>query len=150
MRRKIDLKFTPFALKVQRSPIHRFGVFTQKSIPRGRMVVEYAGERITRRQAVRRYRKIMRRKGPKRFYLAWFNRRCILDGAVGGSGAELVNHSCDPNLMPRRRRGRLFFYSRRRIRKGEELTLDYRYAPTALQVPCRCGSPKCRGTINRK
>jgi SET domain-containing protein len=150
MPRKIDIRFTPFALRVRRSRIDRFGVFAEKSIPRARMVIEYTGERITRPQAVRRFRRIWRRTGPKRYYLACLNRRWIVDGAVGGSGAELVNHSCDPNLSIRKRGGRILFYSRRPIRKGEELTLDYRYSPKAPPAPCRCGSTKCRGTINRK
>jgi SET domain-containing protein len=150
MPRKIDIRFTPFALGVRRSPIDRFGVFAEKSIPGGRMVIEYMGERITRRQAVRRFGRIWRRKGPKRYYLACLNGRWVVDGAVGGSGAELVNHSCDPNLSARKRCGRILFYSRKRIRKGEELTLDYRYDPKAPPASCRCGSAKCRGMINRK
>jgi SET domain-containing protein len=113
MPRKIDIRFTPFALTVRRSPIDRFGVFVEKSIPRGRMVIEYTGERITRPQAVRRFRRISRRTAPKRHYLAYLNRRWIVDGAVGGSGAD--NHSCNPNLSVRRRCGRILFYSRRRI-----------------------------------
>jgi SET domain-containing protein len=44
--------------------------------------------------------------------------------------------------------GRIFYYSRRDIRKGEELTVDYHFAPDVERVPCACGSPNCRGTIN--
>jgi SET domain-containing protein len=72
----------------------------------------------------------------------------MLDGAVGGSGAELINHCCEPNLRTRRILGHIFYFSRRRIRRGDELTLDYRFSKKAPQVVCRCGSPSCRGTIN--
>jgi SET domain-containing protein len=150
MPRKIDARFAAFALLVRRSRIDRFGVFAERGIPRDRKVIEYAGERITMRQAVRRFRKVLRRKGPKRYYLACLNRRWIVDGAVGGSGAEFINHSCDPNLSARRRQGRILLYSRRRIRKGEELSFDYAYSAKCMRVPCRCGSPRCRGTVNRK
>jgi SET domain-containing protein len=39
-------------------------------------------------------------------------------------------------------------YSRRAIRKGEELTVDYHFANDTEGVPCKCGSTLCRGTIN--
>jgi SET domain-containing protein len=42
------------------------------------------------------------------------------------------------------------FLSLRRIRAGEELTLDYQFHDKAEEIPCRCGSAKCRGTINLK
>jgi SET domain-containing protein len=80
-------------------------------------------------------------------YLARLNSRYILDGIVGGSGAEFVNHSCEPNLLTRRSRDRLFFVSRRNIRAGEELTIDYCYPIKLRRVPCHCGAKRCRGTL---
>jgi SET domain-containing protein len=41
-------------------------------------------------------------------------------------------------------------FSLRRVRAGEELTLDYQFHDEAEEIPCRCGSAKCRGTINIK
>ena len=148
--RKIDIRFTPFALGIRRSVIDRLGVFAEKRIPPRRMVIEYAGERINWRQAIQRFRRIWKRKGPKRLYFALLNRRWIIDGAVGGSGAEFINNCCDPNLSGRRRHGRLLLYGRRQIRKGEELTIDYAYSSKSPRAICLCGSPKCCGTINRK
>lgn len=72
-----------------------------------------------------------------------------IDGAVGGTGAELINHSCEPNLKLRKFRGHLWLFSVRRIRPGEELGYDYGFSETGRRVCCRCGSAKCRGTINR-
>jgi len=40
--------------------------------------------------------------------------------------------------------------SKRPIRRGEELTIDYLFAKDIDKVRCRCGSAKCRGTINVK
>ena len=37
-----------------------------------------------------------------------------------------------------------------RIAAGEELLLDYKFAKRGTKVPCHCGAPKCRGTINLK
>jgi hypothetical protein len=41
----------------------------------------------------------------------------------------------------------LLFFSRRKIRAGEELTWKYRYPVKIHRVPCRCGARRCRGTL---
>ena len=74
----------------------------------------------------------------------------MLDGAVNGSGAELVNHSCAPNLITRIFKGHIIYMSLRPIRKGEELTVDYNYDDTDETMRCICGAPGCRGIINTK
>ena len=147
---RIDPRFTPFLLLIGRSRIHRYGVYAGQSIPRNRKVVEYTGEHISYRAANRRFRKILRSGHPRRFYFFVLNPRWVIDGAVGGSGAELINHCCDPNLARRRIRGRIYYYSRKRIRKGQELSVDYHYSKDTIRMKCCCGSPKCRGTINMK
>ena len=139
-----------YHLGVGRSSIHRFGVFADETIPARRKVIEYTGERITRRMALERQRSSWTPGRPKPIYFFRLSRNWELDGAVGGSGAELVNHSCAPNLSVRRIRGHIFFFSRRTIQAGEKLSLDYHFPKDAEKVPCRCGSTKCRGTINRK
>ena len=71
-----------------------------------------------------------------------------VDGSVGGSGAEYINHSCDPNLRASIVKGHILYISRRSIAAGEELTVDYHFSRKIEDVPCRCGAEKCRGTIN--
>ena len=139
-----------FLLRISRSRIDRWGVFADEDIPPRRKVIEYTGERVTYRQANRRFRKILRSGKPRRFYFFILDRRWVIDGAICGSGAELINHGCDPNLFRRRVRGHILYFTRRRIRRGEELTIDYHYSRETLILRCRCGSPKCRGTINVK
>ncbi len=146
----LDPRFHCWRLRVSRSPIQGLGVFAAEAIAAGRKVIEYSGERISNREANERFRRLMRSRKPKKFCLFFLKRGWMIDGAVGGSGAELVNHSCDPNLRTRRIRGHILYFSRRRIRKGEELTVDYKFSKRALRVPCSCGSPICRGTINLK
>ena len=140
-RGRINPMFARFPLAARSSPIERFGVFAEAPIPAGRAVIEYTGERIRRRTAGRYSRR-------RRSYLFGLNRDWAIDGAIGGSGAELVNHSCAPNLKARLLRGHLLLFSRRPIAAGEELTLDYKFSPDYERVPCRCGAPSCRGTIN--
>jgi len=139
-----------FLLRISRSSIDRLGVFADENIPPRRKVIEYSGQRISYGEANRRFRKILRLRIPKRFYFFVLDRRWVIDGSVSGSGAELINHGCDPNLFRRRVRGHILYFSRRRIRRGEELTIDYHYSRDTVTLRCRCGSPKCRGTINLK
>ena len=146
----IDPRFAGFPLRVGRSPIHRFGVFAVRTIPPGRKVIEHTGERLNMRQARAREKKNLRRGGTRIDMFCGVNRYWIVDGAVGGSGAERINHCCDPNLSTRKIRGHVLYFSQRRIRPGEELTVDYRFPAKADRVVCRCGSPKCRGIMNRK
>jgi len=139
---------SPFRLQVRRSRIHRRGVFAAEPIPAHRKVIEYAGERITQKEAVERYLRLRRAGKKKLTYLFHLRRNLVVDGSVGGSGAEIINHSCRPNLITRHIRNRIYYFSRRAIPAGEELTVDYRFSKKAEKVPCRCGAPNCRGTIN--
>lgn len=139
----IDPRYACFRLQIRESKIHRRGVYTLEAIPARRKVIEYTGERISRKET-------KRRGSGSLTYLFTLDDYWTLDGAFGGSGAEIINHSCDPNLTSCIMRGHILYYSRRPIKKGEELTLDYRFEKKIGDVLCRCGSPACRGTINLK
>lgn len=139
----INSRYARFSLQVRQSGIDRRGVFAEERIPSRRRVMEYIGERINRREAKRRSNE------RSSVYLYRLNKYWSLDGAAGGSGAEYVNHSCDPNLVTRIINGRIYYHSKRPIERGEELTIDYNFQRTIKKVPCHCGSAKCRGTINR-
>jgi hypothetical protein len=54
----------------------------------------------------------------------------------------------DNALKPRRLEGEN--HNLRAIAPGEELLLDYHFAKDSRPVPCYCGVPACRGTINVK
>jgi SET domain-containing protein len=113
--RRINPKAAHYALRIGRSLLHRFGVFALEDIPRGRRVIEYTGKRLTNEQT-------WNIPTAREIYIAGLNSRWYLDGSSGGSGAEFINHSCDPNLQWRCVRNHLLFFSRRKIRAGEELT----------------------------
>jgi len=144
----IDPRYSCFSLRPARSRIHRWGVFACESIPAGRKVIEYTGERIGRVENRRRFFREWRRGGERRICRARVNSYRFVDGSRGGSGAEFINHSCKPNLRWRRVLGHLLLFSRRMIRRGEELTLDYAFRKDGPRVPCRCRAFACRGTIN--
>lgn len=138
---RIDPEHACFRLRIARSHIHRWGVYAGEEIPPNRKVIEYTGERISRRETK------IRAKGPLN-YIFTLDNYWSLDGAVGGSGAEYINHSCQPNIEARILKGHILYFSKRKIRKGEELTVDYRFAKDVERVLCACGAETCRGTIN--
>ncbi len=140
---KIDPRYACFGLAIRKSRIHRFGVYAVNPIPARRKVIEYTGERISRRET--------KRRGDGDYtYLFTLDNYWTLDGAVGGSGAEIINHSCDANLRSSILRGHIIYISKRDIKPGEELTVDYRFSDKIERVPCRCGAENCRGQINLK
>jgi len=139
----IDPRHACFRLEIRESKIHRRGVYALENIPPRRKVIEYTGERISRRET-------KRRGSGKLTYLFTLDDYWTIDGAFGGSGAEIINHSCEPNLYACILKGHILYMSKRAIRRGEELTVDYRFDDKIEDVRCRCGAPKCRGTINLK
>jgi SET domain-containing protein len=139
---KIDEQYACFGLKLAPSLIHRWGVYATEFIPNRRKVIEYTGERISRRETKRRA------ESSDLIYLFTLDNYWAIDGSAGGSGAQFINHSCEPNLVARIMKGHIIYISLRDIRPGEELTLDYHFDKKVEKVPCHCGSLKCRGTIN--
>ncbi len=136
----IDSRYACFKLTIRRSKIHRYGVYAGERIPDQRKVIEYTGERLNRRDAKYRDR-------GSYTYLFAVDNYWTLDGAVGGSGAEIINHSCDPNLISRVMKGHVLYMSLRTIQPGEELTIDYHFSPSGDRTPCFCGAKNCRGQI---
>jgi SET domain-containing protein len=139
---QIDSRFACFRIKIAPSKIHRWGVYTTEDIPARRKVIEYVGERINRRETKRRA------DSSEMIYLFTLDPYWTIDGSVNGSGAQYINHSCEPNLVARIIKGHILYVSLRDIKKGEELTVDYHFDKKVERVPCGCGTAKCRGTIN--
>ena len=133
----LDPRSICFQLVIRRSKIHRYGVYALERIPANRKVIEYTGKRLNRRQA----------KYADHTYLFTLDNYWSIDGAIGGSGAEIINHSCNPNLVSRIIRGHILYISLRVIKPGEELTVDYNFSNDTEREPCYCGARNCRGTI---
>ena len=137
---QINPKTAYYDLRIVPSSLHRYGVFALEDIPRDRRVIEYTGKRLS-------YEQVWDIEFPQDTYLAKMNDLWFLDGSSGGSGAQFINHSCNPNLLWRCVRNHLLFFSRRKICAGEELTADYCYPVKLQRVPCHCGARRCRGTF---
>lgn len=128
-------------LIVRSSDIHAAGCYTTADIPRDTYIIEYTGPRISQDEADDRY------EGKETTYLFG-----LTDGnnIIDGHGmAMFINHSCQPNCETEEIDGRVWIVARRDIKSGEELTYDYNLYDGEDDDPalCRCGAPKCRGTM---
>ena len=140
----IDEKYARFKMRLAHSRIHRWGVYAAEAIPANRKVIEYTGELISRKETKRRA------DSAEMIYLLTVDSYWTKDGSVGGSGAEYINHCCEPNLRTLVLKRHILYVSMRPIKPGEELTVDYRFDKKCDTVICKCGAPTCRGTINLK
>lgn len=139
-------------IEVRESPIHGSGVFAARRIPKGTRVIEYLGDRITHKEADDRYED--HDPNDNHTFLFIVDRRTVIDAGVNGNAARFINHSCDGNCTSVIEQRRVFIESTRVIEKGEELGYDYEIGrekddPENVDeiFACRCGSPKCRGTM---
>lgn len=128
--------------KVGRSRIQGRGLFALSALPARKKLGELGGELIIEREARRRARIV-----GESIKIVEFGDGTALDATHGGGPFGYVNHSCEPNAFMRRHRGRVEFYALRPIEAGEELTCDYGETHHDGRLPCRCGSPKCRGRL---
>lgn len=148
--RTVSLTEPPYS--VRRSPVHGYGAFADRQIRHGEVIDEYAGERITHKQANERYRE--RSERDTHTFLFTLNNRVVIDGGFGGNNSRFINHKCEPNCAPRVRQGRVFIVATRTIEAGEEIGFLYHIGREDDDPPdvdeiwaCRCASPRCQGTM---
>jgi uncharacterized protein len=139
-------------IQVRRSGIHGKGVFALRSLAKGEVVIEYTGQVISWREALRRHPHDP--KDPNHTFYFHVDDRNVIDAKYGGNAARWINHACHPNCEADEQGGRIFIKTLRKIAAGEELfydyglTIDERYTPSLKkQYPCMCGTRGCRGTL---
>lgn len=111
------------------------GLFTLESIKRKEFIIEYVGDTLTCRQADERGGKYLFETSENRF----------IDGSARTNTARYINHSCAPNCEIEIFRGRIYVFSKRAIKAGEELSYDYgeEYFDEHIKPHgCRCRSCK--------
>lgn len=143
---------TPQPFELRTSSIQGQGAFATRPIRKGARIIEYIGQRISQALADERYDDT----AMSRHHTFLFNvdEDTVIDAAHEGNDARFINHSCDPNCQAFLEGDRIYIYARRDIAVGEELCYDYAYDRTEDMgeeeerlYMCRCGSPRCRGTI---
>jgi len=109
------------------------GLFTRAAIPKGVRIIEYVGLKLSADEVA----------VSRSLYLFEAGPRTTIDGSPRWNTARYINHSCRPNCEVIIRRRRVFIFSRRAIRAGEELNYNYgrAYVIRYLGDNCRCA--KC-------
>jgi len=139
-------------IQTRRSGVHGNGVFAVQDIAEGETLIEYKGEIISWKEALRRHPHDPTQ--PQHTFYFHVDDDRVIDGNVDGNAARWINHSCEPNCEADEQKGRVFIKALRNIAAGEELSYDYGliidepYTKKLLsEFPCWCGSADCRGTL---
>ena len=139
-------------IEVRNSTVHGSGVFATRRIVKGERIIEYLGDRVSHAEADRRYES--KDANDSHTFLFIVDSKTVIDAGVDGNDARFFNQSCDPNCESTVEKRRVFIDALRDIEPGEELTYDYQIYceegdPENIEevFACRCGSPKCRGTM---
>jgi uncharacterized protein len=147
-----QIRARPDMIRVRRSRLHGLGVFALRRIRKGTRVLEYLGDRVSHREADRRYEH--KPITDNHTFLFIVDRSIVIDAGSGGNDARYINHSCNPNCESLIEDRRVFIEAIRTIKSGEELTYDYQIGrdrndpPNVDQIyACRCGASHCRGSM---
>jgi SET domain-containing protein len=139
-------------IQTRRSGVHGNGVFAVQDIAEGETLIEYKGEIISWKEALRRHPHDPTQ--PQHTFYFHVDDDRVIDGNVDGNASRWINHSCEPNCEADEQKGRVFIKALRNIAAGEELNYDYGliidepYTRKLLsEFPCWCGSEDCRGTL---
>ncbi len=140
--------------KVKNSKVHGKGIYATQNIKKGVKIIEYLGEKISRKEGDRRselrIKKYLNSKNIGSVYIFQLNAKQDIDGSPLYNKARYINHSCDPNCEVDIENGKIWISSLRRIKKGEELSYDYGYSfdkEDYKDHPCKCNSKNCIGYI---
>lgn len=117
-------------------------MFATRTIPKNTRIIDYAGEKISNQESLKRERRYIRRG---RIWCFKLTNRTVIDAGVGGNLARFINHSCRPNCYVHIVDGVIWIRAARRIRTGEELTYHYHTDGDCL-IACRC-RPGCQALL---
>ncbi len=139
-------------IQVRRSGVHGKGVFALANIAEGETLIEYVGEIISWKEALRRHPH--NPAEPNHTFYFHIDDGRVIDAAHGGNASRWINHSCEPNCEADEDEGRVFIKALRNIKAGEELNYDYGLILEGKdtkeekeEFACHCGTPECRGTM---
>jgi len=129
---------------------HGRGLFCKRNIDAGEMVIEYAGE-VIRAELTDKREKFYESKGIG-CYMFRIDDIEVVDATMHGNAARFINHSCDPNCYSKviqvDGKKHIVIFAMRPIKRGEELTYDYKFPIEDIKIPCTCGSRRCRKYLN--
>ena len=116
------------------------GLFALRPIPKGKRIIEYTGPLISNEVVEISYGK----------YFFGVNTKWSIDGSPRNNIARYINHSCKPNCEALVSGRRVWIWSKKNIRVGEEITYDYgkEYFEDVIK-PIGCKCEKCNSGARR-
>ena len=137
----------------KKSSLHGTGLFASTNIKKGEQVIEYIGDKVTKKEGDKRadkqIKKAQKNKNNGMVYVFELNKRYDIDGGVARNYARFINHSCDPNCEVEIIDNHIWISAIKKIKKGSELLYNYGYPFDSHfeEHICKCGSKKCVGYI---
>jgi SET domain-containing protein len=142
---------------IKNSKVHGRGVFASQNIKKGTKIIEYVGEKITKKEGDKRSENRIKRylnsKETGSVYIFELNSKYDIDGYKNYNKARFINHSCSPNCEVDIQKGKIWIISRKNIKEDQELNYDYGYEfdkDDYKDHKCRCGAKNCIGYIISK
>ncbi len=140
--------------KVSKSSIHGTGIYATKNIAKNKKIIEYVGEKISKKEgdirSEKRLKKYLDSKITGSVYIFELNRKYDIDGSVKYNKARFINHSCNPNCEVDIIDDHIWISSIKSIKKGDELSYDYGFEFNKEDFRdhiCKCGAKNCIGFI---
>ncbi|XP_020524500.1 histone-lysine N-methyltransferase ASHH1 isoform X1 [Amborella trichopoda] len=131
-----------------------WGLLAAEDIKAGQFVIEYCGEVISWREAVRRSH-AYEAEGLKDAFIICLDSSESVDATRKGSLARFINHSCEPNCVTRKwtvlGEIRVGIFAKKDISEGTELAYNYNFQWFGgAKVRCLCGAASCTGFLGAK
>ena len=136
-----------------KSHVHGSGLFAVQNIKKGSKIIEYIGDKVTKKEGDKRADKQIKQykknKNNGMVYVFELNKLYDIDGSVAYNHAKLINHSCNPNCEVEIINNEIWISAIKNIKKNTELSYNYGYSYDTDYVDhiCKCGSSKCVGYI---
>jgi uncharacterized protein len=133
-------------VEVKDSAIEGSGLFATEDLPADEVVLRLSGRLVSTDELARLIEHA--NADPSHAYVdtltVYEDTHLVLPS---GSIIHFGNHSCDPNMW---HVGPFKIATRRAVRAGEELTIDYgtQSGAAGFSMACSCGSPLCRGVVS--
>ena len=133
--------------KIKKTKNKGKGVFAKKGIKAKTILGEYTGEKVE-------IEKYDLEKDKEGLYLMFLDDKYAIYPDLESEDIHLINHSCEPNCWILNNKGKVYFFTLRDIKRGEELTISYLLPPkdktcNPCTHDCYCGSINCTGTMHQ-
>ena len=137
----------------KKSHVHGSGLFAVQNIKKGSKIIEYIGDKVTKKEGDKRADKQIKQykknKNNGMVYVFELNKLYDIDGSVSHNHAKLINHSCNSNCEVEIINNEIWISAIKNIKKNTELSYNYGYSYDTDYVDhiCKCGSSNCVGYI---